>query len=853
MVARSRRSVVVAISTALCLVAVVTFGAIGRSGAAVDTSAPVLVSLAMTPTSVDTSGGPAVVTITAELTDEHSPSIGGTAPLSRVILTGPGGQQQAIAYLSQAQRISGGPTDGVYRSTLSIPWHAAPGPWTASAVLVDLSGNTSTLTTAALAAAGFPSVVTETGPGDTTPPQLVALGVSPASVDTSLQPATLTVSVHVVDDLSGVSDGVTTAAGQVVLRGPSGAHHVRVTLSVDRRTSGNPLDATYVVPTTLPRWSEQGIWTVESVTLIDQVGNQTTLTAPGVTFTQIGLGDTSAPQIRSFSMSTTNADVRTSSASILMQARIVDDRSGVADGLVDSPTSVVFTSPSGRQHLSVPFGASQRVSGTNLDGSYSVSAVVPAHAEPGSWTMTDAWPTDAAGNVGHLGASDWAALGYPGAFTVVSDTPPDTGPTVPTTPSTTPSSTTGSVFTTTTTDPSGSTTTTIAVGSTTTVGGATTTTVDPDGTTTTVDPGDTTTVDPGDTTTTVDPDGTTTTVDPGDTTTTVDPGDTTTTLDPGDPGDTTTTIDPSDTTTTVDSGATTTTVGADGSTTTTTDDGSTSTVTTTTTVPEHTGSTGTPHVRRANGYWFATTTGRVVGFGGAAATSTTTDSVGAGDRVVGIADTPSGKGYWLASAHGAVRPFGDARSYGSMFGKPLTRPIVGIAATPDGRGYWLVATDGGIFGFGDAHFYGSTGSIRLNESIVGMTATPSGHGYWFVAADGGLFSFGDARFYGSMGATHLNQPVVGMTASPRGHGYWMVARDGGIFGFGDARFYGSTGAIHLNQPIVGMAASPTAGGYWFVAADGGVFSFGDARFYGSLAASPASATGAVVGMAVRAS
>ena len=84
-----------------------------------------------------------------------------------------------------------------------------------------------------------------------------------------------------------------------------------------------------------------------------------------------------------------------------------------------------------------------------------------------------------------------------------------------------------------------------------------------------------------------------------------------------------------------------------------------------------------------------------------------------------------------------MRPFGDARSYGSMAGRPLAKPIVGIAATPSGRGYWLVATDGGIFGFGDAHFYGSTGAIRLNQPIVGMTATPSGHGYWFVAADGG--------------------------------------------------------------------------------------------------------------------
>jgi hypothetical protein len=806
---------VAATATALGLLSIVSFGAIVRSDAAVDTNAPVLASLAMTPTTVDTSSGPAVITITTRLTDEQSPSIGGSAPLSRIVLTGPGGQQQATAYVSQAQRISGTATDGVYRSTLQIPWHAEPGRWNASAVLVDISGNTSTLTTASLTAAGFPSSVNQTGAGDTAAPQLVALGIAPSSVDTSLQSATITVSVHAVDDLSGVSDGVAKAASQVVLRGPSGAHHARATLSVDHRTGGNPLDATFVVAVTLPRWSEQGTWTVESVTLIDQVGNRQVLTAPGVTFTQTGIGDTSAPQFRAFSLSTTNVDVRASSAAIVLRSRIVDDLSGAAEGLVDSPSSVVFTSPSGRQRLTAPFGAAQRVAGNSLDGNYTMSANVPAHAEPGVWTMTDAWPTDQAGNVGHLLAADWAAKGYTGSFTVVSDTPPDTGPTVPTDPTTTTDPTGTSVFTTTTSVDS--TTTTDPTGPTTTIdpSGTTTTTVDPQATTTTVDPSGTTTstVDPGVTTTTVDPSGTTTSVPDGDTSTT-----TTTTLD----------VNSSTTSTTVRTGGT------------------------TTTVPTHSDGSGSPHVRRANGYWFATATGRVVGFGGAASTSAPAIAgigIGGFDRVVGIAGTPSGKGYWLATAGGDVKTYGDARSFGSMRGHALARPIVGIAATPNGRGYWLVATDGGIFGFGNARFYGSTGAIHLNQPIVGMTATASGRGYWFVAADGGLFSYGDARFYGSMGATRLNQPVVGMSASPKGRGYWMVSRDGGIFSFGDARFFGSTGALHLNQPIVGMAASPSARGYWFAAADGGIFSFGDARFYGSLATSPAP----VVGLAVRAS
>src|SRR5258706_15294748 len=104
MVARSRRSAVAAISTGLVVIAIVSFAATARGGAAVDTSAPVLVSLAMTPTTVDTSGGAAVITITARLTDETSPSIGGTPPPRPGLLTRPRGPQQPISYPPPAPR-----------------------------------------------------------------------------------------------------------------------------------------------------------------------------------------------------------------------------------------------------------------------------------------------------------------------------------------------------------------------------------------------------------------------------------------------------------------------------------------------------------------------------------------------------------------------------------------------------------------------------------------------------------------------------------------------------------------------------------------------------------------------------
>jgi hypothetical protein len=48
-----------------------------------------------------------------------------------------------------------------------------------------------------------------------------------------------------------------------------------------------------------------------------------------------------------------------------------------------------------------------------------------------------------------------------------------------------------------------------------------------------------------------------------------------------------------------------------------------------------------------------------------------------------------------------------------------------MASTPDGLGYWEVASDGGIFSFGDAKFYGSMGGKTISKPIVG-TAVANG-------------------------------------------------------------------------------------------------------------------------------
>ena len=144
--------------------------------------------------------------------------------------------------------------------------------------------------------------------------------LSPPTVDTSLDSATVVVTARITDDMAGVSSGVGMSASQVVLRGPTGTHHARASLDIRRRSSGDALDSTFVAPVTLWRWAEQGVWTVESVELIDEVGNETVVAAPGPSFTQIGIGDTVAPSFRAFTLSTSTVDVQSAAATVGVNA-----------------------------------------------------------------------------------------------------------------------------------------------------------------------------------------------------------------------------------------------------------------------------------------------------------------------------------------------------------------------------------------------------------------------------------------------------------------------------------------------------------------------------------------------------
>lgn len=398
-----------------------------RADAAGDTAAPRLLALTATPATIDTSSANATIIVTARITDDLSGlSNGGAIPISRVEFRGPGGNQIARGYLSQAQRVSGTTLDGVYRTSVIVNRYAEHGAWQATVILTDAVGNTASLTSSQLGAAGFSAGFTQSGAGDNLAPSVVGLSVAPTSIDTSLNAATVTFSARFADALSGVSNGTTAPPSQIVMQGPSGSHRVSATFS--QRVSGSSLDGVYSAQANVPRYSEQGTWSVASLTVYDNAGNVRTYGSAeliGGTFTtsfqQTGLGDITAPRVAAFTLDSSVLDTSVGTAALTLRARLTDTGSGVAAGIVDSPSQVTFRSPSGNESFTSSFGNAQLQSGTVFDGWYAATAVLPRGSEQGTWTVATARLVDTAHNASVFDSTEWSALGLPSAFDMRSD------------------------------------------------------------------------------------------------------------------------------------------------------------------------------------------------------------------------------------------------------------------------------------------------------------------------------------------------------------------------------------------------------------------------------------------------
>src|SRR2546423_13490093 len=174
--------------------------------AATDTTAPSWGAVTVSPTSIDTSGAPVSVTVTARITDDQSGIVatsggayGGSGNLTFRVSSS---SQYAYASFTAANRISGTAQDGVYQVAMTVPHYAAQGTWAiSSASLGDSAGNSRYASSAAdLTAAGLTASFSQTAVGDTTAPTFAGLTFTPPSIDTSAAPRSVSARAHITAD-----------------------------------------------------------------------------------------------------------------------------------------------------------------------------------------------------------------------------------------------------------------------------------------------------------------------------------------------------------------------------------------------------------------------------------------------------------------------------------------------------------------------------------------------------------------------------------------------------------------------------------------------------------------------------
>lgn len=339
-----------------------------------DSSGPVLRAVSVNPTSVDTSADSAGVEVTMRVTDDLS-------GVTRIAcqFTGPSGALLGAAGSdADLLRTSGTALDGTYVIGAILPRYSAQGRWVLTyCVLFDVAHNWSEVVPT--------GEFLQTGAGDALAPVVRSFSVTPSSVDTSSGDATVTLTVRVTDDLAGVSDSTEPtwnggyAGIDCYIDSPD--WDVRLRFNDMVRTSGTSLDGTYTSSKTLPRNSQQGIWTLTSCVVTDRANNRFDDRIMASVVTQTGAGDARGPVVQWVSVSPSVVSSTSSDVALTATARVTDDLAGVQSFRCE------FASPNRWDAVTFRFDAASRISGTDLDGIYETTATLPRYSAPGLWVI----------------------------------------------------------------------------------------------------------------------------------------------------------------------------------------------------------------------------------------------------------------------------------------------------------------------------------------------------------------------------------------------------------------------------------------------------------------------------------
>lgn len=397
-----------------------------------DTEPPKLLSLSFSPSTVDVTSGPQVVTVQMHLTDN----------LAGIDTTSGRGVGISLLSPSGIQTASGAPPaqpgvilDAVLTINVTVPQYVEPGTWKVGILrLADNVGNTAFLTFDVLSAAGFPaSIQVIDATPDTQAPQLSSVTFSPAAVNVSSSDAAITVDLALTDNLAGVGwSGIT--AQDFILLSPSGNQTQLISVLQLVRISGTPTNGIWRGNINMPRYSEPGTWRLTSLRLQDVVRNNRVYDASDLAglgpSTEVSVSsspsDTTPPQVIGMSFNPSFVNTSVGPQTIVVEMTATDNLSGVSFRSDTRNSSLIygttFSSPSGAQFRntnSVNFlGETAPISGTSTNGTWRFNVTLPQFSEEGTWTAASLLK-DRTRNTVAYSSVDLLARGLPNQLVVI--------------------------------------------------------------------------------------------------------------------------------------------------------------------------------------------------------------------------------------------------------------------------------------------------------------------------------------------------------------------------------------------------------------------------------------------------
>ena len=383
-----------------------------------DVEAPHLVSISFTPSAVDVRTTPQYVTVTAEITDNLSGVTSGYASFFS-----PNRSESAYGYL---YRVSGTELAGSYSGTVVFNPGVESGDWILDSFAAwDIVGNNRYLYGDALAAIQPARTLTVISIPDNTKPQITGLRITPQTIDVSAADQTITIQADFADDVVGLlPEGSWTFSP--TLKSPSGQQR--------RLGGGNlwtvlpggtPTHATWQTQFVIPKSSEGGQWSVESIDQYDPLNREWIWTAADLVSTDLNpyfqvtsrTPDLTPPTIADITVSPGFVNTTLSSQPVTIGLKMSDSGSGV----IFEPTSAsiswfygpYFSSPSGQQYGAVnPFiSLYTLVAGNAQNGTWQASFVLPRYAEAGTWKIDSIRVRDRVSNEVFLDRSQIEAMG----------------------------------------------------------------------------------------------------------------------------------------------------------------------------------------------------------------------------------------------------------------------------------------------------------------------------------------------------------------------------------------------------------------------------------------------------------